>query len=540
MRSASLIVKTSKLDLSGRLTLGVSTITYSPKTLGAQRRHVGSQIRPATLCFRDCRLSCLHSNNITWPKQLGRRSCCKRNFQCQALESNAQLEQRKDIDGQIAWLAVPTIATLAADPVASLVDTAFIGHLGAVQLAGVGIALSVYSTVTKLFNVPLLSVATSSVATAYGEHGGSHKEVSEAASAVLLLAVIVGLCEGVFLLVAGGPGLGLWGADAASAMRPDAWTYLSIRGLGAPFTVILLVLQGVFRGLGDTKSPLWATLICNGVNVVLDAVFIMYFGWGVRGAAWATIIGQAVAALGLFGVLSRRYSISFKGKAALTSAAKFLGPTGLLVLRTMASTATFALATALTARTDSAHAAAHQICLQLWLASSLLADSLAVAAQTLLARSVAARNSAVSQLIALRVLRWGVLLGVVLGGALGASSGILPKLFTSDPAVLAGISAIYPWVILTQPINALAFVWDGVLYGCNGFKYAAKAMAVCAAPAVSCMLLGLEFSGDYDVQLTSVWLGLSLLMVMRCLTIYIPYRLRRSPFDVMFIKQDGA
>ena len=43
---------------------------------------------------------------------------------------------------------------------------------GAVQLAGVGIALSVYSTVTKLFNVPLLSVATSSVATAYGEHGG--------------------------------------------------------------------------------------------------------------------------------------------------------------------------------------------------------------------------------------------------------------------------------------------------------------------------------------------------------------------------------
>ena len=48
----------------------------------------------------------------------------------------------------------------------------------------------------------------------------------------------------------------------------------------------------MFRGLGDTKSPLWATIICNGVNVVLDAIFIMYFGWGVTGAAWATIIGQ--------------------------------------------------------------------------------------------------------------------------------------------------------------------------------------------------------------------------------------------------------
>lgn len=51
-------------------------------------------------------------------------------------------------------------------------------------------------------------------------------------------------------------------------------------------------LQGVFRGLGDTRSPLWATILCNGVNVVLDALFIMYFGWGVAGAAWATIIGQ--------------------------------------------------------------------------------------------------------------------------------------------------------------------------------------------------------------------------------------------------------
>ena len=56
-------------------------------------------------------------------------------------------------------------------------------------------------------------------------------------------------------------------------------------------------MQGVFRGLGDTRSPLWATIICNGVNVVLDAVFIMYFGWGVTGAAWATIIGQVGIAL---------------------------------------------------------------------------------------------------------------------------------------------------------------------------------------------------------------------------------------------------
>lgn len=65
---------------------------------------------------------------------------------------------------------------------------------------------------------------------------------------------------------------------------------------------------------------------------------------------------------------------------------------GLLALRTVAISGTFALATSLAARSDLAHAAAHQICLQLWLASSLLADSLAVAAQTLMAQGVAAKE----------------------------------------------------------------------------------------------------------------------------------------------------
>ena len=65
---------------------------------------------------------------------------------------------------------------------------------------------------------------------------------------------------------------------------------------------------------------------------------------------------------------------------------------GLLALRTTAIAGTFAIATAVAARIDVAHAAGHQICLQLWLASSLLADALAVAAQALVARLMAAQQ----------------------------------------------------------------------------------------------------------------------------------------------------
>ena len=65
---------------------------------------------------------------------------------------------------------------------------------------------------------------------------------------------------------------------------------------------------------------------------------------------------------------------------------------GNLAIRSLAISGTFAVATSMAARTDSVHTAAHQICLQVWLATSLLADALAVAAQTLTARNVAAEK----------------------------------------------------------------------------------------------------------------------------------------------------
>lgn len=76
--------------------------------------------------------------------------------------------------------------------------------------------------------------------------------------------------------------------------------------------------------------------------------------------------------------------------------------------------------------------------------------------------------------IAERTLQLGVGLGLSLGTLLAVTSGVLPRFFTSDPAVITAIGNIFPFVILSQPINALAFVWDGVLYGAGGFEYAAK------------------------------------------------------------------
>lgn len=61
-------------------------------------------------------------------------------------------------------------------------------------------------------------------------------------------------------------------------------------------------------------------------------------------------------------------------------------------------------------------------------------------------------------------------LGLVLTALMAAASPQLPGMFTSDAGVLALMQFALPFVVATQAINALAFAWDGVLYGAGGFK----------------------------------------------------------------------
>lgn len=86
-------------------------------------------------------------------------------------------------------------------------------------------------------------------------------------------------------------------------------------------------------------------------------------------------------------------------------------------------------------------------CTQVWLASSLLADSLAVAAQTLLARSMAAGQRAACKAVVASTLRMSLALGFALAAGLAFSSGGVAALFSSDPAVLAALAAIMPAVV---------------------------------------------------------------------------------------------
>ncbi|AQK78380.1 multidrug and toxic compound extrusion1 [Zea mays] len=253
---------------------------------------------------------------------------------------DARLAFRWDELGQeIMRIAVPGALALMADPVASLVDTAFIGHIGPVELGAVGVSIAVFNQVSRIAVFPLVSVTTSFVAEEdamsngrdndkihqQNERNVSVSEMDElippegasastsissfetdscevsveqkrknipSVSTALLLGGVLGLLETLLLVLSAKPILGYMGVKPDSAMMKPALQYLVLRSLGAPAVLLSLAIQGVFRGFKDTKTPLYATVAGDAINIVLDPIFMFVFQYGVSGAAIAHVISH--------------------------------------------------------------------------------------------------------------------------------------------------------------------------------------------------------------------------------------------------------
>ena len=93
-----------------------------------------------------------------------------------------------------------------------------------------------------------------------------------------MLGLVVGLLQAVIFLVGAPTLIGAMGAGVGSPMRPVALSYLRVRALGMPTATMWLVANGIFRGLGDTRTPLVWALLFSALNALLDPIFIFPLG----------------------------------------------------------------------------------------------------------------------------------------------------------------------------------------------------------------------------------------------------------------------
>ncbi|KAL0453085.1 UNVERIFIED_CONTAM: protein DETOXIFICATION 42 [Sesamum latifolium] len=401
--------------------------------------------------------------------------------------------KKDELGLEIAQIAFPAALALTADPIASLVDTAFIGHIGPVELAAVGVAIAIINQASKVAIFPLVSVTTSFVAEedARGSSGAEYRETEMAekqsasdnekeqliakmemtggmatkrhissASSALIIGGALGLIQAVILICTAKPPLSYMGVKSDSPMLKPALKYLTLRSLGAPAVLLSLAMQVV----GDVA------------NIILDPIFIFLFGLGVSGAAIAHVISQYLISLILMWRLMEQVNLLPPTIKDL-QLSRFLKNGLLLLFRVIAATICVALAASLAAKLGSTSMAAFQICLQVWLATSLLADGLAVAGQAILANAFARNDYEKVMATASRVLQLSLALGLVLCIVVAIILQFSSRLFTDDINVLRLLQLGIPFVAVTQPINSLAFVFDGLNYGASDFTYSAYSMA---------------------------------------------------------------
>ncbi len=422
--------------------------------------------------------------------------------------------RRTPYDREILRIGLPALGALAADPLVSLIDTAFVGRLGATALAAVAIASAIYLAVFAIFNF-LEYAVTPLVAQSIG--AGDRSEAGRFTVAALGISVVAGVIAGIALIVFGEPLLKAFGAN--SEVLEGATTYLRIRALGVSALLVILVGHGAFRGYQDTRTPLVVTLGLNVVNLVLDPILIFGLGWGIGGAAWATVTAQWFGAI-WFAVLffwTRRTELGISvGRPQRRTLGSLLGAGKAMVLRNASLLAALTAATMVAARVGTAAVAAHQIAIQLWIFLALVIDALAIAGQAIVGKEIGAGNPSIAKQVSNRLLALGLLFGIVLAAALGLISPWLASWFTTDEAVVLAFASILPILIVMQPINGLVFVWDGIAIGGAAFGFLAGSTLVAGVASIGLLLAVLPLGWG----LVGVWAAIVVLMLVRATTLW--------------------
>jgi putative MATE family efflux protein len=411
-------------------------------------------------------------------------------------------------DRDILRLALPALGALAAEPLYLLVDTAIVGNLGTRPLAGLAIAGTVLTFVFGVFN--FLAYSTTG---AVARQVGADDRRAAAALGMDGLWLAAGLGAGIALLGIALAPLIVDAMGASANVRPFALAYLRISLLGAPALLLALAGAGYLRGVQDTRTTLVIAVASNALNLALELLLVFTFDLGIAGSAWGTVVAQWTAAIAFLVIVvrsARAERATLRPDAAGIRANARVGSR--LVVRTGSLLAAVLAATAIASRIGDDAVAAHQVAYQVFLLLALSLDALAIAAQAMIGRSLGADDPHAARAAARRLLEWGVVVGIGFGVVLAVLRPWLVPLFTDDPGVEDLALQVLLVLALLQPLNAVVFVFDGVLIGAGDAGYLAVAMVVASvfvfAPAAIAVLV-------LDGGLVWLWAALALWMLAR-------------------------
>ncbi|MEM9869400.1 MAG: MATE family efflux transporter, partial [Bacteroidota bacterium] len=244
-----------------------------------------------------------------------------------------------------------------------------------------------------------------------------------------------------------------------------------------PLTLFTFAIFGIFRGLQNTYYPMIIALIGAVLNVILD--FILVYGiegflpaMYLEGAAWASLISQAVMALLVFVMLLKKTNIRMRLVFPLNKEIKRLIIMSLnLFVRALALNAALIIAVREATALGDKFIGAHTIAINLWLFAAFFIDGYGAAGNSMGGKLLGAQDYDGLWKLARKIVQYGLVVSVVIMLTGFVFYHPIGRLFSNEEIVLETFYSIFYIMILGLPMNTLAFVYDGLFKGLGEMKY---------------------------------------------------------------------
>jgi multidrug resistance protein, MATE family len=419
---------------------------------------------------------------------------------------------------RVLTIALPIVLSNATIPILGAVDTAVVGQLGqAAPIGAVGIGAVILATIYWVFGF-LRMGTTGLVAQARGAG-----EVAETGALLTRGLMIAGAAGLVFVV---GQGAVFWAAfrlaPASAEVEALARVYLGIRIWGAPATIALYALTGWLIAMERTRGVLVLQLTMNGVNVVLDLLFVLGFGWGVGGVAVATLIAEwSGLLLGLWLCRSAFAGDQWRDWGRVFDPERLRRMAAVnrdILIRSVILQASFTSFLFLGAGLGDVPLAANQVLLQFLSITAYALDGFAFAAEALVGQTIGRRDRAALRRAAVVTSEWGVGCALAMAAAFLVAGPALIDVMAAAPEVRAEARAYLPWLVAAPLVGIAAWMLDGVFIGATETRALRNAMAVSVAVYVAALSVLVPAWGNHGL-----WAALMILNATRGVTLGLRY-----------------
>ncbi|KAM5548685.1 protein DETOXIFICATION 46, chloroplastic-like [Rosa sericea] len=417
------------------------------------------------------------------------------------LESRSIWNQMKEI----AMFTGPATGLWLCGPLMSLIDTVVIGQGSTIELAalGPGTVMCDYMSYVFMF----LSIATSNmVATSLARR--DKNEVQHQISILLFLGLASGFLMLLFTRFFGSWALTAFAGSKNAEIIAAANTYVQIRGFAWPALLVGWVAQSASLGMKDSWGPLKALAVASVINGVGDVLLCSYLGYGIAGAAWATMVSQVVAGYMMIEALNKKgyngYAISVPSSKELLTVLGLAAP---VVLTMMSKVAFYSLLIYFATSMGTHTMAAHQVMIQTFCMCTVWGEPLSQTAQSFMPEFLFGVNRSLPK--ARTLLKSLVIIGAILGSVLGMVGTCVPwffpSIFTPDQKIIQEMHKVLIPYFLALAVTPPTHCLEGTLLAGRDLRYISLSMSGCFS--LGALLLLLVSSRGFG--LAGIWWALA-------------------------------